>query len=101
MPFPITGLYAGLAALLLLALSLRVIRARYATGVEIGDGGDPALARRIRSQANFVEYVPVALIVIAMAEANGEPGWVVHALGAALIVAGAVLLAWRERVRTE
>ncbi len=86
MPFPITGLYAGLAALLLVALSLRVIRARYATRIEIGDGGDAGLTRRIRAQANFVEYVPLALVVIAMAEANGADGRLLHGLGAALIV---------------
>lgn len=86
MPFPITSLYAGIAALLLVVLSLRVIRARYATRIEIGDGGDPGLIRRIRAQANFVEYVPVALIVIALAEANGAERWLLHALGAGLIV---------------
>ena len=86
MPFPITGLYAGLAALLLVALSLRVIRARYATRIEIGDGGDAGLTRRIRAQANFVEYVPLALVVIAMAEANGAYTLLLHGLGAALIV---------------
>lgn len=86
MPFPITGLYAGIAALLLVVLSLRVIRARYATRIEIGDGGDPGLARRIRAQANFVEYVPLALVVIALAEANGAAAWMLHALGAGLVV---------------
>ena len=86
MPFPITALYAGIAALLLVALSLRVIRARYATRVEIGDGGDPGLTRRIRAQANFVEYVPLALIVVALVEAGGGPAGFVHALGAALIL---------------
>lgn len=85
MPFPITGLYAGIAALLLVALSLRVIWARYAARVEIGDGGDAGLTRRIRAHANFVEYVPVALIVIALAEANGAASVLVHSLGAALI----------------
>lgn len=86
MPFPITSLYAGLAALLLVALSLRVIRARYATRIEIGDGGDPGLTRRIRAQANFVEYVPLALVVIALAEAGGTPAWLLHALGAGLLL---------------
>lgn len=86
MPFPITAFYAGIAALLLVALSLRVIRARYAAGIEIGDGGDERLTRRIRAQANFAEYAPVALIVIAVAEANGAAGWMVHILGAALVL---------------
>jgi len=86
MPFPITALYAGIAALLLVALSMRVIFARSRAGVEIGDGGDPGLTRRIRSQANFVEYVPVALVLIAVVEANGAADWLVHGLGGALIV---------------
>jgi uncharacterized membrane protein YecN with MAPEG domain len=56
MPF-VTGLYAGLVALLLLVLALRVSRFRTRTQVGIGDDGDPAFRRgdkRARQRAGMV-----------------------------------------------
>jgi uncharacterized membrane protein YecN with MAPEG domain len=53
--------------------------------VPIGTGGDAALERAVRAQANFSEYVPFALVLLALAEAGGTPGWVIHPLGAALL----------------
>ena len=48
----ITALYAGLAALLLVFLSWRVVQARQRAGVPLGDGGDAVLTQRIRVQGN-------------------------------------------------
>lgn len=81
-----SSLYIGLAALLLLVLSLRVIQLRYRYRTEIGDGGHAELARAIRVQANFVEYVPMALLVILMADLVGHAKWTVHVMGIALLV---------------
>ena len=50
---PVTALYAGLLAPLFLFLSARVIAARRGAQTALGDGGDPALLRRMRVQANF------------------------------------------------
>lgn len=83
----ITPLYAALAALLLVFLSIRVIRVRRARQVAIGDGEDPALRRAMRVQANFIEYTPLALLLIALAELQGLPGGLVHGLGASLVAA--------------
>ncbi len=47
----------------------------------------------MRAQANFAEYVPFALVLMALAEAGGTPGWIIHPLGAAL-VAGRAAHAW-------
>lgn len=91
--FALTGVYAGALALLLVALSAGVIRQRARAKVSLGDGGDPGLIRWIRAQGNFVEYVPLALLVIALAEARGAPALAVHALGAALVL-GRLLHAW-------
>lgn len=84
---PITMLYAGALALVLLVLSIRVIQARGATKVFIGDGGNELMIRRMRGQANFVEYVPMILILLALLEYRGTAGWLLHALGATLLVA--------------
>lgn len=84
---PITTLYAGALALVLLVLSVRVIQARGATKVFMGDGGNDLMLRRMRGQANFVEYVPMALILLGLLEYRGAPAWELHALGATLLVA--------------
>ena len=67
----ITGLYAALCALLILALSFRIAGLRRRLKVGIGDGGDAGLARAIRAQANAVEYVPLMLVMLLVAENNG------------------------------
>jgi hypothetical protein len=93
MPGKVTALYAGLAVLLLLVLSVRVIRLRWRYLVGLGDGAQPALARAIRTHGNFVEYTPIALFLLFLIEPAGYPGWVLHTLGSALLV-GRIAHAW-------
>lgn len=90
---PATALWAALLAPLCLWLSMRVIGHRRRARIAIGTGGDPALERAMRAQANFAEYVPFALVLMALAEAGGTPGWVIHPLGAALL-AGRLAHGW-------
>ncbi len=80
-----TALYTGLSALLLVVLSLLVVRERGRARVSLGDGGDAQLQKAIRAQGNFVEYTPLALLVIALVEMQAAPPLAVHALGAALV----------------
>lgn len=82
----ITMLYAGLLAFWFLALSWRVVQKRQA-GINLGDGGDPDMLRRIRGHGNFAEYVPLVLLLIAFLESAGLAKWAVHALGASLLFA--------------
>lgn len=83
----LTGLYAALCALLILALSFRIVQLRRRLRIGIGDGGDPALARAIRAQANAIEYVPLLLVMLLIAENNGAGVVFVHACGIALVLA--------------
>ncbi len=83
----ITPIYAGALTLIFLWLTLNVTRSRGASGVSLGDGGDPLLQRRIRAHGNFAEYVPLALVLIALAEFGGASPWLLHALGLTLTVA--------------
>ncbi|MBP5856144.1 MAPEG family protein [Marivibrio halodurans] len=83
--FPVTALYAGLLAILHVILAGRIPPLRYKAKVGIGDGGDPALTRAIRVHGNFIENVPIALVVMALAEANGLGPWT-HLLGAPLLI---------------
>lgn len=87
MTFPATtATYAALLALFYLGLSAWVVAGRLSGNVLHGDGGDPDLQKRIRSQANFGEYVPLALILIALLEARGAAHGTVQGLLIALLV---------------
>ena len=59
----IVPVYAAIFAVMLVALSLRVAKTRGDVQIAIGDGGNIVLQRRIRVQGNFVEYVPMALLL--------------------------------------
>ena len=95
----ITMLYAGLCAGVLFALSVQVIRQRRRLKVSVGDAGDEELVRCIRAQANFVEYVPIALLLILLLELAGTPAALLHLLGAVLLV-GRLLHAWSLTARS-
>jgi uncharacterized membrane protein YecN with MAPEG domain len=83
----VTPLYAGLLALWFAILGFRVIQLRRHTHVSAGDGGEPGLQRAIRGHANFVEYVPLALLLLAVLELSRFSIYVLHGLGATLLVA--------------
>ena len=80
-------LFAALHTGLLLALLAPISRHRHAHKIGLGDGGDKELARKIRVHANFVEHVPMALLLLALLEMNGLAQLAVWALGGALLVA--------------
>jgi uncharacterized membrane protein YecN with MAPEG domain len=82
----VTPLYAGLLALLYLILSARVVQLRM-RGIGFGDGGNPALLRRIRAHGNFAEYVPFILLLIGVLELNHFPACGLHIFGVTLLVA--------------
>ena len=85
---PVTLMAAGGSAIIAFWLGLRTGAARRAAKVSIGDGGDMKLIARMRAQANFTEYVPFILLLIALIElANGTSLW--------LWIAGALLLVAR------
>lgn len=81
---PITAIYAGVLGLFLIFLSVRVIGIRRAARIGLGDGGDTVLMRAVRAHANFAEYAPFTLIVMALVESLGAPALLLHAGGASL-----------------
>jgi uncharacterized protein len=85
-----TPLYAGILALIFIALSMRVVNSRHREKVSLGDGDNHMLNRQIRVHGNFAEYAPMTLLLILMAELQGLPLFLVHMLGIAL-VAGRVI----------
>lgn len=93
MAISITPLYAGLLGLLFIYLSYRVIIVRRGERISLGDGDSPDMAYRIRAQANCAEYAPLGLILLAMAELQGAPIWVVHMFGLMLLT-GRLIHGW-------
>lgn len=83
---PVTALYAALLVPLFLLLSARVINVRRQSRITVGHGDDPTLLRRMRVQANFVEYAPIGLILLGLAESTGTDARFLHAAGATLIL---------------
>lgn len=82
----ITSIYASLAALLIVRLSLSVIKLRRKNRVSVGDGGNEQLQLAIRTHANAVEYIPITLLLLLMLELNGAPTILIHVLGGTLLV---------------
>ena len=82
----ITAFYAGLLGVLALVLAALVVVNRRRAGVGLGSGSDSGLERAIRVHGNFVEYVPLILILMALNEVAGMPAWLLHAGGATLLV---------------
>jgi uncharacterized protein len=83
---PITALYAALLAPLFLFLSVRVIRMRRGERIGVGDGGNADLLRRVRVHANFAEYAPFTLLLLALAESLNSTFWLLHAAGLLLLI---------------
>ena len=83
----IAALYAALLGVLGAGLTVAVIVKRVRLRVDAGDGGLPEMAQAIRAHANFVEQVPLALLLITLAELLGTRPLALHLLGGVLIVA--------------
>jgi uncharacterized membrane protein YecN with MAPEG domain len=82
---PVTAFYAALLAALFLLLSVRVIAQRREARVELGPGESKELLRRMRVHANFAEYAPFALLLLALAESMKVPSPLLHITGLILI----------------
>lgn len=89
----ITALYAGILALLIVALGINVTMHRVKLGIPLGDGDNPQMRRMIRIHGNAVEYLPLALILMLVYELSGGAHIALHIAGIAL-VAGRLLQSW-------
>jgi uncharacterized membrane protein YecN with MAPEG domain len=83
----ITPAYLGCLALLYAVLGLQVSRLRRGNKVLFGDGDNIKLRSAIRAHANFAEYVPIIVLMVAMLEMSGMAAARVHLLMGALLVA--------------
>jgi uncharacterized membrane protein YecN with MAPEG domain len=83
----IVTLYAGVLGLMAIAIGFPIGQLRGKLKVSLGDGGDQRLLLAIRRHGNFMEWVPFALLLIALLENAGVSKWAVHLLGAGLVLA--------------
>lgn len=87
MTYTTTMLYAGLLALILIVMSVRLVLLRRRLGVGLGSGGNDVMQRQVRAHGNFCEYIPLALILLLLLEsAPSVPVWALHGLGIALVI---------------
>lgn len=80
MNLPLTLTMAAAAGLINLWLAIRIGQVRTSQKVSVGDGGNEFVIRRMRAQANFVEFTPFVLILIGALECSGYAAtwlWVV------------------------
>jgi uncharacterized protein len=82
----ITSIYAALLAIIMIALSSHVSAQRGKAKVSILDGGNAELQLRMRRHGNFVENVPMALLLMALAELDGVGHNWIHAAGVLLVI---------------
>jgi uncharacterized membrane protein YecN with MAPEG domain len=82
----VTILYAGILGLIYFVLSAYTVLGRLKYKVNMGDGGNESMMKRMRVHANFIEYVPFALLLMTLAEFEGVPENYIHALGISLII---------------
>ncbi|MBL1274383.1 MAG: putative membrane protein YecN with MAPEG domain [Marinobacter maritimus] len=90
---PVTGVFAAVLGILLLVLSAHVVRFRikYSKGMGVTD--NPDFEAAVRAHGNLVEYAPLCLIMLGIAELNGVASGLVYWTGMTLVV-GRLLHAW-------
>ena len=70
-----SSMAASILGPLLIILSVRVIRYRRSNRIALGAKDDKQLERRMRAQANFAEYTPLALILLVINELQYPDSW--------------------------
>ena len=82
----IWSVYAVLLGLFFVVLSLRTLRLRRHLKIAIGYGKNPLMLRAIRTHANFAEYAPIGVLLIAACEQLAAPAIVLYGLGLSLLL---------------
>ncbi len=83
----ITALYAGILGLMVIVLATFPGVKRGQLGIGAGNSGNEELELAMRRHGNFIEWVPLVLILLGLLEMRGIGSTVIHTLGAGLVVA--------------
>ena len=89
MLLPITAMFAGILTIFALVLSFRAGGYRGKAGVSLlfGEPVNWELAQRVRVHQNFLEYVPMVLVLMGTIELNQGSGVFLYIVGLLLIAA--------------
>ena len=90
---PITGVFAAVTAILLLFLSAVVVKYRVKYDMGMGVAKDPDFEAAVRAHGNLVEYAPLTLLMLGIAELNGVASGFVYWIGMAFVLSR-ILHAW-------
>jgi uncharacterized protein len=82
----ITGFYVAILAFIYVKLTLNVIRLRRSHKVKIGHKNHKDLEQAIRAHANFNEFVPLGIILLACLELNHVHKIIIAILGGLLFI---------------
>jgi len=89
MQMPITFLYASIFAVFALILSFQAggFRGKVGVSVLFGDPANMELAEKVRRHQNFLEYVPILLVLLGAIEVSGGSSMFLYIVGDLLIIA--------------
>jgi uncharacterized protein len=82
----ITIVFTGILGIFFFALSLRTIAGRGKNKVSLGTGDSDDMLRRVRTHANFAEYVPLFLIILGLLEYQGVSDSVLYVFGVVVVI---------------
>ncbi|MFO1109892.1 MAG: MAPEG family protein [Bradyrhizobium sp.] len=82
----VTGFYLAILALIYAVLALRVAGLRRTNRALFGDAENAGLRTAIRVHANFIEYVPIITLLVALLEISGMAASRVHLLMGGLLL---------------
>jgi uncharacterized protein len=83
---PVTSFAAAIAVVMQFIMTGMTGMQRQKTQTPIGNGSDETLFRRIRAHGNFIETVPMALIILGLLELRGTGTAVLWAYAASLLI---------------
>ena len=90
--YPITLLTASVLGLIYFGLCYNVVKHRIKEMKQV-DFDQAILDRMVRVQCNFIEYVPIVLILLGLLENAGAKNYIVFGIAVGIIV-GRILHAW-------
>ena len=82
----VTLIFAAIFGFMHVVFTLRVGNYRFKSKISLGDGGDRELLKRVRAQGNFIENVPIALLLILLNDLDGAEDNTLMLMGSILLV---------------
>ena len=82
----VTLIFAAIFGFMHVVFTLRVGNYRFKSKISLGDGGDRELLKRVRAQGNFIENVPIALLLILLNDLDGAEDSTLMLIGSILLI---------------